>query len=336
MTEKKKSIKQKQKQSQKQVVNVNINQETKKPRKKKSKKTSQQQQINTYTSPQQKMRMFNTFQPPMPNPFLPSNYEVIDTIKNMMGRQNMTPVINDIAPRLNDTLQNGINQITNEIRQSRQVSEEIKKPLPQPVEIPKPDVNTVLPPPEKPSLTKEDAGKKIVDAVDRRMKQIKGQKEFYDKARRWIYDDAASTLQSAVRRQNAVKEYDKMVEDDFANSDMLKAIRRAQKKGSANVSFVYTPQKGKKPSIVESPAPKPISENVSAQLVFADPMEVENTVSAPAKRKRGRPLGSGNKTPEQKEADKRNKEFEKLTNKIVKDNLKQNSPYGKKLRSYKI
>lgn len=234
MTEKKsrtvkteKKVKQKQKQTQKQVVNVNIgNVKTKTTRRKK--KTTDNQQPKGYLSPEQKMRISQTFTPPVVNPMMPSNFEVLDTIKMMMGQQKTHPVIDDIAPRLNHTLQDGLRQIKDEIQNSNKASLSINTGLPMPVKPIHPDKTDIVPKMSKPSLTFDgDVYKKVVSEATKiggkRFKQketpitpayLNEMKDFGEALieERNITDDAISVINSRTKGSLTKKKYDEILD----------------------------------------------------------------------------------------------------------------------------
>lgn len=213
----------------------------------------------------------------------------------MMGQQKNHPVIDDIAPRLNNTLQDGLRQIKDEIQSSQKASLSINTGLPLPV-------NQSRPKPVKPVFTPDRTDIVPVNPTPTITEnQIKA--------------NAMNTIGASIKR---LKVQNDKAYDEIITNETLEAIRDAEKTRSGSWQIDSS---NRKPKVQRVRAPTPISSSLSSSLVFADSTrtnmtprqlsytpranktEVSETLAIPERRGRGRPAGSRNRSKEEKDQD---------------------------------
>lgn len=321
----KKITKQKQKQSQKQVVNVVINPE-KKTRKRKStgtqsnKKQSQPSSINittpiSFPSMDQLYRV--AVNNPEPTPYPTQNLQAeVNSFMSALKRNNPTNQV-EAFESLKPNTELLVKEANERLKVENQQDEEVQR----------------IKQGARKQLTNEtenDGAAKMIQGAMRghiarnivRKEYDKEYEKEYEKEKKKI-NDAATKIQSNLRvhqSKNKAKNERKiqdMIWDEFVNTDMLEAIREAQKRGSGNVTF-SSPSPAKKPTINKTTKPAIQKDHVSATLVFdSSPATINSMTGAPTSKMEvasstkgpGRPKGAKNKTKEEKEQDKFSKEY---------------------------
>lgn len=301
----KKPIKQKQKQSQKQVVNVNINPEKKTTTRKRktSSKKKPTQNIPYMISPEQNMRIFQTFTPPQPPLYTPSNDDVLNSIQGMMSKFSNPQVVQSVGTRSNETLQSGIQNITNEIQETNKISDIQKSKVPlnpmtgQPRQ-PRPNIPVKLEP-EKNELVKIKTQEMWNTDTQQAIKQAEKKK---------------TSSQSFVLGTPTTKSH--LFNPTTPTKEELEEARVKLLSNGLKSTLVFGDPRGGPPLELNSAQKQDIDEltkNLSnISLVYGKAGTLENTLEkteTETPKKRGRKVGSTNRTSEHKEADVNTKNF---------------------------